>query len=96
MSDDDLDPYAVFVQWQRGKPHEYAETVTAPDREMAIMFAKRNVDVRGEPVSIWVVPHDEITKTRPDNTTLVPRTDRGYRTAGWYAQHRIAPEAEER
>lgn len=84
-----MEPYEVFVQWRRGKPHEHAETVNAPDPEMALLLAKRNVDVRSEPVNIWVAPRSEIRATDPEDTTLVPSTDRGYRTAQWYSEHRI-------
>lgn len=85
----ELEPYEVFVRWQRAEPHEHAETVNAPDREMALTLAKRNVDVRSEPLEIWVVPRAAITATDPDDSTLAPSTDRGYRNVAWYAQNRI-------
>lgn len=83
-----MEPYEVFVQWQRGEPHEHAETVTAPDPEMALTLAKRNVDVRSEPVDVWVAPQAAMRKTSADDTTLTPSTDRGYRNVQWYAEHR--------
>lgn len=86
---DGLEPYEVFVQWKRGQPHEHAETIDAPSDEMAVMLAKRNVDVRGEPLSIWVTPRRALTRTRPGDTTLVPGTDRGYRSVQWYAENQV-------
>lgn len=80
-----MEPYEVFVQWQRGKPHQHAETVTAPDDEMALMLAKRNVDVRAGPLEIWVVPRSEIARTPPNDETLTPSTDREYRNVTGYA-----------
>jgi len=84
---DDVEPYAVFVQWQRGKPHEYAETITASDEEMALHLAKRNVDVRSGPESIWVAPRAAIAASAADDTALVPSTDRDYRNVQWYAEN---------
>lgn len=87
--EDGLEPYEVFVQWKRGEPHEHAETIDAPSRSMALMLAKRNVDVRSEPLSIWVAPRRAFDRSAPGDTTLVPRTDRSYRQVGWYAEHRV-------
>ncbi|MFD1562596.1 hypothetical protein ACFR99_03375 [Haloarchaeobius amylolyticus] len=81
-----LEPYEVFVQWERGKAHEHAEVVSASDHDMALTLAKRNIDIRSEPVSVWVVPRREITTTQ-DDTELTPSTDRAYRNVGWYAQN---------
>ena len=78
--------YDVFVQWQRGKPHEYAETVNASDPEMAFLLARRNVDVRAEPISIWVAPRSAMYQSDMDDATLAPSTDRSYREVAYYAQ----------
>lgn len=86
------DVYEVFVQWQRGKPHEHAETVNAPDLEMALTLAKRNIDLRSDPVDVWVAPRRAMARLRPGDTSLRPSTDRGYRETGWYAEHRIEVE----
>ncbi len=84
-----LEPYEVFVRWRRAEPCEHAETVNASDREMALTLAKRNVDVRSGPLEIWVVPRAAITATEPEDSTLSPSTDRGYRNVAWYAENRI-------
>ncbi|WP_165875244.1 hypothetical protein [Natrarchaeobius chitinivorans] len=80
-----MEPYRVFVQWQRGKPHEYAQTVTAADDEMALMLAKRNIDLRSDPLDIWVTPESEITEMSKDETALTPSTDRTYREVSGYS-----------
>lgn len=87
--EDGMEPYEVFVQWERGEPHQHAETIDAPSDEMAVMLAKRNVDVRQEPLSIWTVPRRALTRTGADDRTLVPETDRSYRSVGWYAKHQV-------
>ena len=87
--EDGLEPYEVLVQWNRGEPHEHAETIDAPGDRMALMLAKRNVDMRQEPVSIWVVPRAEVTRTVPEDPTIELRTDRSYRNIQWYAEHRV-------
>lgn len=83
-----MEAYEVFVQWKRGKPHEHAETITASDPEMALTLAKRNVDLRSEPVSIWVSPQSAMARTASDEPSLVPSTDRAYRNVRWYAETR--------
>lgn len=79
-----MEPYEVFVQWDRGKPHQHAQTVTAADDEMALMLAKRNIDLRSEPLEVWVTPRSAITRSDPDDTTITPTTDREYRRITGY------------
>lgn len=87
--EDGVEPYEVFVQWTRGKPHEHAETIDAPSDRMALMLAKRNIDVRQEPLSVWVVPRSEVTRSSSDDSTLKPGTDRSYRNIQWYAENKV-------
>jgi len=77
--------YDVFVQWRRGKPHEYAETINASDPEMAFLLARRNVDLRSEPLSIWVAPRSSMVQSELGDSTLRPSTDRSYRSVAHYA-----------
>lgn len=86
------DVYEVFVQWQRGKPHEHAETVNASDPDMALTLAKRNIDLRSDPVDIWVAPRRAMRRVSPEDPSLRPSTDRSYRQTAWYAEHRIEVE----
>lgn len=91
-ADDGLDRFEVFIQWDSGESHVHAETVSAPDPEMALHLAKRNVDVRREPLDIWVVPRDSIVRTSDDDTTLTPSIDRSYRNVQWYAENDPKPD----
>lgn len=86
MGDDPLDLYEVFVQWKRGDPPRHEETVRAVDREMALHHAKRNVDRRMEPVSVWVAPQEEFAKAGPDDA-ISTSTDRKFRDLAWVAQN---------
>ncbi|MFB6360923.1 MAG: hypothetical protein ABEH59_06320 [Halobacteriales archaeon] len=90
-----VEPYEVFVQWERGEPHEHAETIDAPSDAMAAMLAKRNIDVRSEPLSIWVTPRRTLTRTPGTDPSLVPETDRSYRSVQWYAEHQVELEHEQ-
>jgi 1,2-phenylacetyl-CoA epoxidase PaaB subunit len=90
-----VEPYEVFVQWERGEPHEHAETIDAPSDAMAAMLAKRNIDVRSEPLSIWVTPRRTLTRTPGTDPSLVPTTDRSYRSVQWYAEHQLELEGEQ-
>lgn len=80
-----MEPYEVFVQWRRGQPHQHAETINASDDDTALMLAKRNIDLRAEPIDLWVVPRAAITQIDPDDTSLTPATDREYRRVTGYA-----------
>jgi ring-1,2-phenylacetyl-CoA epoxidase subunit PaaB len=82
-------PYEVLVQWKRGAPHEHAETIDAPTDRMALLLAKRNIDTRQEPLSIWVVPREEVSRTQPEDPTLKFGTDRSYRNISWYAENKV-------
>lgn len=80
-----MESYEVFVRWKRGDPPQHARTITAPDDEMALLHAKRNIDLRSEPIEIWVAPRRAITKSDPDDETITPTTDREYRMVQGYA-----------
>lgn len=82
-------PYEVLVQWKRGAPHEHAETIDAPTDRMALLLAKRNIDMRQEPLSIWVVPREAVSRTDPEDPTLSVDTDRSYRQISWYAKNKV-------
>lgn len=87
--EDSVVPYEVLVQWKRGAPHEHAETIDAPTDRMALLLAKRNIDMRQEPLSIWVVPRNAVSRTQPEDPTLKFGTDRSYRQISWYAENEV-------
>lgn len=79
--------YAVFVQWERGKAPQYAEEVVSSGSQLALSQARNTIERRWDPVSIWVVARDAITKSKPGEKSLSPDTDRSYRETAWYAQN---------
>ena len=76
--------FDVYVQWDRGKPHQFEETVRASDLKTALVLGKRNVEFRREPVSLRVVPRQATIITKFDDPTLSTSTDRRYRNVDVY------------
>lgn len=88
--------YDVYVQWSRGEPHQHEESIRASDVDTALMLAKRNVDVRLEPVSLRVVPRAATAMTQLEDPTVTPSTDRAYRdVAGYFTKDVDPPNARE-
>ena len=59
--------WEVFVQEEQGAPHEHAGSVRATDAEHALQNARDVYARRGRPLSMWVVPTETITASRPDD-----------------------------
>jgi ring-1,2-phenylacetyl-CoA epoxidase subunit PaaB len=59
--------WEVFVQEEQGAPHEHAGSVRATDAEHALQNARDVYARRGKPLSMWVVPTETITASRPDD-----------------------------
>jgi ring-1,2-phenylacetyl-CoA epoxidase subunit PaaB len=59
--------WEVFVQEEQGAPHEHAGSVRATDAEHALQNARDVYARRGKPISMWVVPTETITASRPDD-----------------------------
>lgn len=78
--------WEVFIQSESGTPHEHAGSVHAPDAEMALQNARDVYARRGNAVSIWVVPSENITATSPsDNHPFFdPADDKAYRHPQFY------------
>jgi len=78
--------WEVFVQLKTGKPHEHVGSVHASANEMNIQYPKDVYARRDKPVSIWVVPADDITATTPqDNEAFFdPADDKVYRHPLFY------------
>lgn len=83
--------FDVYVQWKRGEPHQHEESIRASDLDVALMLAKRNVDVRQEPLSLRVVPRTATKTTKLGDPTLTPGTDRSYRNVQGYPTKEINP-----
>lgn len=84
--------FDVYVQWDRGKPHQFEETVRASDLKTALMLGKRNVEFRREPVSLRVVPRQATITTKFDDPTLSASTDRRYRNVDVYFTKEVEAE----
>lgn len=78
--------WEVFTQVKTGKPHEHAGSVHAPDKEMALQNARDVYSRRKEAVSIWVVPTEAITATKPEDSGAFfdPSDDKIYRHPQFY------------
>ena len=78
--------WEVFIQSESGTPHAHAGSVHAPDAEMALQNARDVYARRGNAVSIWVVPSENITATSPsDNHPFFdPADDKAYRHPQFY------------
>ena len=79
--------WEVFVQPSNGAPHEHAGSVHAVDAENALQNARDVYSRRGEAISIWVVPSDQITSSSPsDNGPFFdPGNDKVYRHPKFYS-----------
>jgi ring-1,2-phenylacetyl-CoA epoxidase subunit PaaB len=78
--------WEVFTQPPGGGPHAHAGSVHAPDREMALQAARDVYARRGEAVSIWVVPSEQITASTPEDMGpfFDPGNDKAYRHPQFY------------
>ncbi len=78
--------WEVFTQPGLGKPHEHAGSVHAPDAEMALQNARDVYTRRGEAVSLWVVPANQIVASSPSDSGpfFDPGNDKPYRHPNFY------------
>jgi ring-1,2-phenylacetyl-CoA epoxidase subunit PaaB len=100
---DGADPgvWEVFRQEKDGDPMRHAGNVRAPDRDLAMHYARELYSRRNESVRLWVVPRTEITDLA-DPDLLQPPLDRSFKKPGGYvmrdklevAKKRAAEEAD--
>jgi ring-1,2-phenylacetyl-CoA epoxidase subunit PaaB len=83
----DAQPYEVFVQLQRGKPHVHAGTLDAVDAEMALQYAREHYGQDQACVHLWVVPRSAMRGTDYDQDVITRLSDRSYRYARGYQVH---------
>ncbi|GDX86927.1 MAG: 1,2-phenylacetyl-CoA epoxidase subunit B [Gemmatimonadetes bacterium] len=84
--DNPLPLWEVFLQPPGGAAHEHAGSVHAGDKEMALQAARDVYARRGEAVSIWVVPSEQITASTPEDMGpfFEPGNDKAYRHPQFY------------
>jgi len=100
--------WEVFRQEKDGDPMRHAGNVRAPDRELAMHYAREFYSRRQESVRLWVVQRTEITDLS-DPDLLQPPLDRSFKKPGGYVmrdkleiakqrakEHRQANEAADR
>lgn len=78
--------WEVFIRSKNGLSHKHVGSLHAPDAEMAIKNARDVYTRRGEGISIWVVPSEAITSSRPDEreALFTPSDDKVYRHPTFY------------
>jgi ring-1,2-phenylacetyl-CoA epoxidase subunit PaaB len=75
--------WEVFRQEKDGDPMRHAGNVVAPDRELAMHYAREFYSRRNESARLWVVPRTEITDLS-DPDVLQPPLDRSFKKPGGY------------
>lgn len=75
--------WEVFRQEKDGEPMRHAGNVRAPDRELALHYAREFYSRRQESVRLWVVPRTEISDLS-DQDLLQPPLDRSFKKPGGY------------
>ena len=84
--DQDWPLYEVFIRSKAGLDHKHAGSIHASDPEMAIEAARDVYTRRGEGVSIWVVPSNAITASKPEDKDSLyePADSKIYRHPTFY------------
>ena len=77
--------WEVFVRARRGISHVHIGSLHAPDPETALQNARDVYTRRGEGVSVWVIPSDDIHAFEPDAAAdYVEANEKEYRHATTY------------
>jgi ring-1,2-phenylacetyl-CoA epoxidase subunit PaaB len=77
--------WEVFVRARRGISHVHIGSLHAADAETALQNARDVYTRRGEGVSVWVVPSDEIHAFEPEDAAdYVDANEKIYRHAAAY------------
>jgi ring-1,2-phenylacetyl-CoA epoxidase subunit PaaB len=87
--------WEVFRQEKDGDPMRHAGNVRAPDRDLAMSYARELYSRRQESVRLWVVPRTEITDLS-DPDLLQPPLDRSFKKPGGYVMRDKLEVAKER
>jgi ring-1,2-phenylacetyl-CoA epoxidase subunit PaaB len=78
-----MDVYEVFRQEREGEPMRHAGNVLAPDRELAMHYAREFYSRRQESIRLWVVPRAAIEQV-DDLDLLQPPLDRSFKKPAGY------------
>ena len=78
-----LEPWEVFRQEKEGDPMRHGGNVLAPDRELAVHYARELFGRRNESSRLWVVRRADIAVLE-DPDLLDPPLDRSFKKPGGY------------
>ena len=78
-----LEPWEVFRQEKEGDAMRHGGSVMAPDRVLALHYARELYGRRQESVRLWVVRRDDIAVLE-DPDLLQPPLDRSFKKPGGY------------
>jgi phenylacetate-CoA oxygenase PaaH subunit len=81
--DPQLEPWEVFQQAKDGDPMRHGGNVLAPDRELALHYARELFGRRNESSRLWVVRRADIAVLE-DPDLLDPPLDRSFKKPGGY------------
>lgn len=87
--------WEVFRQEKDGDPMRHAGNVRAPDRDLALNYAREFYSRRQESIRLWVVPRSEISDLS-DPDLLQPPLDRTFKKPGGYILRDKLDEAKKR
>ncbi|HMA35520.1 MAG TPA: hypothetical protein VKY74_13725 [Chloroflexia bacterium] len=76
--------FEVFRQERAGQPMQHAGNLTAPDADMAELYAREFYGRRNESIRIWVVPRATVREIVDADLLHPPAVDRSYRIVQGY------------
>src|SRR5207244_10368435 len=79
----ELGPWEVFQQAKDGDPMRHGGNVLAPDRELAVHYARELFGRRNESSRLWVIRRADIAVLE-DPDLLNPPLDRSFKKPGGY------------
>jgi ring-1,2-phenylacetyl-CoA epoxidase subunit PaaB len=90
-----LEPWEVFRQEKEGDPMRHGGSVMAPDRVLAVHYARELYGRRQESARLWIVRRADIA-VLDDADLLQPPLDRSFKKPGGYVMRDKLAAARER
>jgi ring-1,2-phenylacetyl-CoA epoxidase subunit PaaB len=90
-----LEPFEVFRQEKDGDPMRHGGNVMAPDRDLAMHYAREMFGRRNESARLWIVRRTDI-QVLEDQDLLDPPLDRSFKKPGGYTMRDKLAAARER
>ena len=89
------EPYEVFRQEKEGDPMRHGGSVTAPDDDLALDYAREMYGRRQESIRLWVIRRADIREL-DDPDLLQPPLNRSFKKPGGYVMRDKLAAARER